>query len=576
MNDLKLLTSFTKYLLPYKARVLYAILSIPFSTVCHVAFPWLIIKIFDDFIIPKESEGLTQCIILIVSVLIINIISDSIYNYCIQTAAFEALTDMRRHLFSHILQLPRKYFDKQPIGVVLSRLTSDFEALSESFAAGILGLFTDSIKIIVLLIFLFSMSFKLTLTIIVVIPLLAFTMKILKDKLRDAYNQARVHLAISTGYLQECLSGIKTIQLFSAQNKTLSKYSLQTHDFFKAQKKSNSIDALLFSIIEGVTYVCVGAILWVGADLLGEEAITIGIIIGFINTLQKIFIPIREFTQQLTVIQRALAALQHIYALFNEEVEKESHQDMNIQSIDSIEFENVSFKYHPDNPHVLRNVSFKLNKGDKLAIVGSTGSGKSTLIRLITRAYDHYEGSIKINDIELSTISKLDINRLTSVMQQDVHLFNETIAFNISLGRKHLNKEKIKQAAEYVYADTFIKKLEQGYESEVLSNGSNLSAGEAQLISFARTIALNQELIILDEATSTVDSVTEEIIQKAMVNVFMGRSVIAIAHRLSTVQHSDLILVLNHGQIVERGKHDELMKKGGMYYNLIQKMKHED
>jgi len=303
----------------------------------------------------------------------------------------------------------------------------------------------------------------------------------------------------------------------------------------------------------------------------------VGVLVGFLHTLDKIFVPIRDFTSQVAAIQRAFAAFDHIDEIFEQPLEEDEEQkqstgELNTElfsGFESLVFDQVRFRYNDDGPYVLNGVSFSLNKGEKIALVGSTGSGKSTIIRLLTKTYGNYQGSIRLNGVELSQIPRAALGRFFSLMQQEVFLFDKSIAFNISLGREHISDEDVIAAAKYVYANEFVDKLPETYQFQLKDNGGNLSAGQTQLIAFARAIASGAEVVMLDEATSAVDSVTESLIQKAIDHVFEQKTVIAIAHRLSTIQHSDEILVLDQGKITERGNHLSLMEQGGVYANLV-------
>jgi ATP-binding cassette subfamily B multidrug efflux pump len=435
------------------------------------------------------------------------------------------------------------------------------------------------------LIFLLFINWKLTLVLLLIGPLIYYITELLRRLLRDTYLQARVVLSQSTGYLQECLSGIKTVQLYNAEADVQRRYGTYTEEFCQAQSKSNLYDSSLYSIIEGITTVSMGLIIWYGSREILAATISLGVLVGFINTLDKIFVPIRDFTSQMASIQRAFAAFDHIEDIYQQDTEQEHgsaspallvRQRLVLESFRSVEFDDVSFKYNEGGPYVLRGVSFELNRGDKIALVGSTGSGKSTILRLLTKTYGNYEGSIKLNGIELKDIPKAEVGKFFSLMQQEVFLFNESIAFNIGLARESNDGQLVVDAAKYVYADQFIERLPGKYDFVLQGNGGNLSAGQGQLIAFARAIAGGSEVVMLDEATSSVDSVTEQLIQKAIDHVFEEKTVIAIAHRLSTIQHSDQILVLDGGAIVERGNHSALMGKAGFYANLVRQLDNKD
>lgn len=548
-DDWTLLKFFASYLKPHWKMVAVALAAVPFAMSSTIVIPLLIVEIVDQYIVPADLDGLYLMIGIFAGTVLVGYVSDSTYTFYLQKAGQFAISEMRHDLFRHTLCLPRRYFDRHPIGVNLTRLTSDMEALGESLALGVLTTITDILKTLALFVVLLYLSWQLTMVVLVVIPFMYGIGWLLKERLRLAYNKAREALAESTGFLQECLNGVKTVQLYAAEAKVQERYEQKTRRFLRAQSTSNFFDASLFSVIEGITSITVALMLFYGANQILAGALTIGVVIGFINTLNRIFVPIREFTQQLSTIQRALSALQHIDRLFQEKPEplptrQLSDLESQLSEFESLVFKDVYFRYSDQGQYVLKGVSFSLKKGQRLAIVGATGSGKSTILRLLTKAYTHYQGHIYLNGIELADIPRKRLFEMMALMQQDVFLFNQTINFNIGLDRPGLDQQKIQEAARYVYADEFIESLPQKYQHALLENGKNLSAGQAQLISFARAIAGDNELILLDEATSAVDSVTESSIQLAIEKIFQHKTVVAIAHRLSTIRHSDQILVM--------------------------------
>ncbi len=578
-KDWLLLRRFGRYFVPHKKWMALSIFSIPITAVAGILFLWLVENIIDHYIVPGNADGLKIQIILLAVVLFLNLLFDGVYSYSFSKAGGLAIVDIRRQLFAKSLRFPLSYFDKKPIGVTLSRLTSDMEAISESFAAGILGLLSDSIKTAALAGYLFYLNWQLTLVLLLVVPFIVLAMRFLRKKIRVAYNASRTSLAKSAAYLQESLNGMKTIQLYAAEEEAFRKFDKLNKEFCDAQNNSNVYDSALYSIVEGITSVATALILWYGAIQIWDEAFTIGVLIVFITTLERLFIPVKQFAQQISTIQRALSALEHISELYEQDVE-EPHLEQDITkpqpiALLDIEFSHVYFSYSTNGPDVLKDVSFTLKKGDRLALVGTTGSGKSTIIKLLAKTYTGYRGSIKINGLELKDIPLLQLRESVSVMQQDIFMFNNSVAFNIGLGRKGISSGDIRKAASFVYADRFIQNLPNKYDFVIQDNGDNLSKGQAQLVSFARAICGNSELIILDEATSAVDSVTEQYIQQAIANIFATKTVIAVAHRLSTIKNSDLILVLEEGQIIERGNHNQLLKHGGKYAQLVHQFEEE-
>ena len=582
LNFVKLgaISHFLPFIKKYQKDYLLGLLPVPITVFCNIAFPWLIIQIIDQQLVLKQWEGMSYWVTLIVLVLVCNYLSSSFYNYFVQKAALQTITDIRRDLFNRVLHFPKSFYDVTPMGSVLTRITSDLEAITESLASGVLAMIKDVLVTIALFIFLASISWKLTLITLIIAPPMYWVTSKLRRSLQKSQLASRKVLSYSTGYLQESLQGIKTVQLYNAELESQSKYHLFTQNFFKHQSKSNLIDASLFSIIEGITTISIGLIIWYGANEILMTTLSVGVLIGFIQTLDKIFVPIRDFTSQIASIQRAVAALNNIEAIYLQKTEMALDEDKDIkspfhgESFESLIFDNVYFSYKNDTNYVLKGVSFRINKGEKFALVGSTGSGKSTIIRLLTKSYTGYSGSIKLNGVELREIDKEALTNFFSLMQQEVYLFNETIEFNISLSRKGLDHKKVKQAAQYVYADGFIDKLPGQYDFKVTDNGANLSAGQGQLIAFARAMVTKSQFVLLDEATSSIDSLTEHMIQKAIKQVFKDKALIAIAHRLSTIKESDQILVLEKGVIIEQGRHDELLKKGLSYAKLVHAEQH--
>jgi len=531
-------------------------------------------------------DGLMQMVVLMGGAVTVGYFADSIYTFTLQKTGQLAISAMRSDLYAHILSMPRSFFDQRPIGVVLTRLTSDMEALNDSLAIGVLSIFTDFLKTIALLILLITLSWKLTLVVLLILLPIYLVSNFLRTRLRHYYNLTREALADATGYLQECLNGVKTIQLYASEVKVQKFFEEKTKHFFKAQSHSNFYDAALFSVIEGITSIALGLMIWYGSQQILAGIVSIGVLVGFINTLNRIFIPIREFTQQISVFQRSLSSLENVDKLFREIPEDQDTELVSQKyttkellerflNFEELSFESVHFRYTEDDPWVLQGVSFNVCKGDRVAIVGATGSGKSTIVRILTRIYTRYEGSIKINGVELNEISRDHLLRMIALMQQESYLFEESISFNIALNRPEISPEKIRKAAEYVYAHEFIKDLLEQYEYKLLEGGKNLSEGQGRLIVFARALAGESDLIVLDEATSSVDSVTENLIQKAIERIFHDKTVIAIAHRLSTIRNSDLILVMDSGKIVERGSHGELMGQNGIYAGLVETLEKE-
>ena len=552
-------------------------MAIPITVGATLVLPWLVIRIVDDHLMKGQFKGFSELVWASAGIILLGYVADAVYTFSLQKTGQIAIYELRKELYKHILSLPRIFFDQKPVGVILTRITTDLEALGESLAAGVLSVFTDLLKTIALLGVLIYFSWQLTLIILLVLPAIYIISNYLRVKLRLYYNLTREALALATGFLQECLNGVKTVQLYASERKVQKQYEVKTQHFLHAQSRSNFYDATLFSVIEGITSTAMALMIWYGAHEILDGNVTVGTLIGFINILNRIFVPIREFTQQLTVFQRAMSSLENIEKLFREktdvaltDTELQNAITRKLDGFENLIFENVCFRYSPDSPYVLKGITFEVNKGEKIAIVGTTGSGKSTILRILTRTYTNYEGSIRINGVELSAIPRGELQRLIAMMQQETYLFEEKVGFNISLGRESVGSLEVEEAARYVYANKFIEQLPGKFDFQLLENGKNLSEGQARLIVFARAIAGKSDLFVLDEATSSVDSFTENLIQKAIGRIFEDKTVIVIAHRLSTIRHSTNILVISNGFIAERGDHTELVSLNGIYARLSQ------
>jgi ATP-binding cassette subfamily B multidrug efflux pump len=574
--DVHYLKHFFSFARKYRASAFLGIAMLPLSVITSLLFPWLIIQVIDVHLVQGNMNDLWLHIFYLVVVLVINYVVDATYSYNLRKTGQYTVTDMRSALFARVLKLPRSYFDNTPTGVTLSRLTSDLETIGESFVQSIVGLVKDSINTIALLTMMLFINWQLTLIVLVVMPPVMYLTVHVRNRLRAMNRITRSALARGIGFLQEALHGVKTVQLYRAEEQVERKYKGFTDEFLKAQMKANKYDAILFAFISGVTSITIALMIWYGSGQVIQQTLTLGVLIAFINTLEKVFVPIRDFTSQIASIQSSFAAFDHIEELFVEPMEEDGRDlqpahkvAQQLKEFISLEFKNVSFCYNASLTYVLKNVSFLLEKGHQIALVGSTGSGKSTIARLISKTYQDYEGSILLNGIELSEISIDDSIHLFSLMMQDVYLFEESVQFNIALGKPEISPAQVEQAARYVYADSFIKQLPGDYDFRLDKNGTNLSIGQTQLISFARAVAQGGQVMMLDEATSSVDSITENLIQKAMQRLFTEKTVIAIAHRLSTVRHSDIILVLEKGEIVEQGNHEELVAHNGIYAGLL-------
>ena len=602
----------------YRWHLVAVLALLPVSAAMAALVPYLTKVAVDEYLLPAVGAGelgplrdpLIALVALAAAVVAVGYLADALFVRIVQRAGHQLLAALRETVYRRTLRLPRRYFDRHPIGSVLTRVTSDVDALGESLAGHALSLIADLLKTVVFVAMMFWLSWKATLVLLAMLPALLFVMGFFQRRVRASFLWARQALSEATGYLQECLAGVKTVQLYAAEAKVLAAFERRNRRFYVAQNTSNLYDAMLYSLVEGLTSLGLAVVLWYSAGALLAGTMTIGVLVAFMEYIQRLFVPVRELSQQLAILQRALGALDHIGGLLAEPLdpaepaepvpggagrarspEPETGQTAGSSArpgaktpgppapgragivaeakprFERLDLANVRFRYSPHDPDVLRGIDLEVRKGETVAIVGATGSGKSSIARLIARAYGGYEGSIRLNGDEITKFDADRIGGLVSIVHQNVFLFHGTVEFNITLGR--LERAAAVRAARQAQADGFIRELPGGYEFVVAHGGANLSAGQAQLISLARAVAADADLVVLDEATSSVDSMTEELIERALERLYETRTVIAIAHRLSTIRGADRIVVLDAGEVVESGTHDELVRRDGAYARLL-------
>ncbi|MEZ4454748.1 MAG: ABC transporter ATP-binding protein [Nannocystaceae bacterium] len=578
------LRRFYTFVAPHRRWLFLGLAMIPIVAGMSTLRPLLLKEAIDADIPSKDVIALRFTALLFMGAVAAEFIAQAVQVYALQRTGHASISDLRRAVFRHVLRLPARFFDNHPVGSLLSRSTTDIEALSETLAFGVFTILTDVVMILAVAGAMFALSAKLTLYSLAVAPVLAIIVRVFSQKLRGLQLEVRKAQSVQSGYLTEQVGGATVVQLFGREEATVAEFNRLGDRFLRAQKTANLYDALLFSLMDGISALCIALMIYFGAPgLMDEAGLTLGLLFAFIDYLQRIFVPIREFSGKLATIQRALAALERIYGLLDHPAEARAREDALAAGRPAasplegwrggVAVRDLSFRYRDDGPEILKGITFDIAPGEVVAVIGRTGSGKTSLGRVLTRAYDGYHGSITLaadrGPVEVREVAPDLLRERILMVQQDVFLFADDVAFNVALGHAEIegDRARIDRALGTVQAADFVRER-GGHGFQIGERGRNLSAGEAQLLAFARVAAREPTLLILDEATASVDSITEQKVQAAIERLFKGRSVLVIAHRLSTVRRADKILVMSAGQIVESGSHEVLMAKGGVYAEL--------
>lgn len=569
--DAKLMKRLLGFIKPYKKFVIFAIILNIFVAILGAIGPMLTKIAVDDYIGKSDYQGLMLISFALFGSLLLQATIQYFLTYFTQYIGQKALYDMRTKIFNYIQKLALKFFDRTPIGRLVTRATNDVEALGELFSSGIVMVFYDVFIIIWILVFMFIMDFSLSLVTLSVLPVLVYGTFLFRKKARESYRDVRLHLARLNSYMQEHITGMSVVQVFNKENDELKNFSRINSDYRQTNIKSIFYYAVFYPGVELLSAIAVGLIIWYGGGEVIRGTLTIGVLFAFIQYTEMFFRPIRDLSEKYNIMQTAMASSERIFKLLdNQTMIRNPENPVKLENVKGrIEFKNVWFAYNGDD-FVLKDITFKINPGETVAIVGHTGAGKTSIINILTRFYDISKGEILLDGINIEKIDKRDLRKHISTVLQDVFLFSGDIKSNINLHNEEISDEKILQAAKIVGADKFISELPDRYNEEVKERGATLSVGQKQLISFARALAYDPKILILDEATSSVDTETEHLIKQAIEKLLAGRTAIVIAHRLSTIQNADKIIVLHKGEIRETGNHQELLAKKGIYYKLYQ------
>jgi ATP-binding cassette subfamily B protein len=569
--DLRLIRRLWKFIVPYKRLFYFTMLLLPLQQAFGVAQPYLMKISIDQYIAGKDLWGLQNVMLLFLAALIGETVAAFAHHYFSMLVAQRCLADMRAAVFAHVQKLPMSYFDRNPVGRLVTRMTTDVDVLQEMFSSGVLTLVSDLIMVVWIVSIMFYLNVGLALVSLALIPPMMFAINFFRVKARQNYRQIRERIARVNAYLGEAISGMTVIQLFSRETKTYREFEELNADHRDAYHLSNSYEAALYSMVEAAGSVSLGLLLWYGGGEVLHGIIGIGTVVAFKEYVHRFFVPMRDFSQKYAVMQSAMASAERIFQLLDTEVDIQNPKNAVVPKPfrGEVVFDNVWFSYKAGDP-VLKGVSFRIAPGEKVAVVGATGSGKTTTIKLLNRSYDIQQGSIKVSGVDVREWDLHALRRHIGVVLQDVFLFSGDVRGNLILGDPSVSQERVEQAAKHANADQFIRQLPDGYLAQVRERGSNFSVGQRQLLSLARVLVFGPEILVMDEATSSVDTETEALIQDALDKVMRDRTCLLIAHRLSTIRNADRIIVLHHGEVREIGSHAELMDRQGIYYRLYQ------
>ena len=576
--DGRLLRRIVSFLIPYKGWVALAFVLVMVTAFLGPLRPKLVQIAIDDYIVTGDLDGMQPIILLLVGVLMFEGALGFINAYLTQWIGQQAIYDVRIRVYRHIQRQALRFFDRTPIGKLITRTTSDVEALSDVLSAGVIVIMGDLFRLIFITAFMFSLNFVLALVTLGVMPLMLWVTFWFKRKVHTHYRETRKQVARINAFLQEHVTGMSIVQLFNREQEEMRRFGVINDEHRIAQVKTIFYMALFWPAVDIIASTAMGLLLWVGGVRAMSGVLTVGVLIAFVQYARQFYEPIRNLSDQYNTLQGAMAGAERIFGLLDEDhALKEPETPVAVDRLRGrIEFRNVWFSYD-DLPQdgqepnwVLRDVSFTIEPGQSTAIVGATGGGKTTIISLLLRFYDIQKGQILVDGVDICDYALGHLRRHIGLVLQDVFLFSGSVERNLTLNDPDVTLEQVKEAAALIGADRFIERLPNGYQQEVRERGASLSHGQRQLLSFVRVLVYDPEVLVLDEATSSVDTETEHAIQKALEKLLEGRTSLIIAHRLSTIRHADLILVMHKGCLRERGTHDELLARDGLYRKLYE------
>ncbi len=576
--DARLMRRLLVYLRPYWRQVALALGALLIGAAAALAQPYLMKTAIDRFIAARQLQGLEQLALLYVGVLVVAFAAEYAQTWTMQLTGQRIMFDMRMAIYQHLQRLDVRYYDRNPVGRLMTRVTSDVDVLNDLFTSGVVTIFGDVFTLAGIMAVMLWMNWRLALVAFAVLPLIALITQWFRRNVRESYRVVRGWIARINAFLQEHITGMSTVQLFRREGLNFERFDEIDRRHRDANIDSIFYYAVFYPAIEVVSALASALIIWYGGASALSGTLTLGVLAAFLQYSQRFFRPISDMSEKFNVLQSAMASSERIFKLLDEPVHIESPATpvRKEGAGGHIVFDHVWFAYNDHSSGdsapewVLKDVSFEVRPGQRVGIVGATGSGKTTLINLLLRFYDVQRGRIAVDGVDVRSLELGALRGLFGLVLQDVHLFSGTIADNIRLGNPEIGDDQVRRAAHAVHADVFIDRLPGGYASPVAERGATLSVGQKQLLSFARALAFDPRVLILDEATSSVDTETEILIRDALTTLMARRTTIAIAHRLSTIQDMDKILVLHKGVLREQGTHQELLAERGIYYKLFE------